>query len=92
MKRKEVREIQEDKKTLKTFNLDSKLYREFSAHCKKHGISMSKRIENFIRDEIGKIRLVELNVKTSDKIDKSKEFKNLNKDLKSEEHPIGKYC
>ncbi len=45
---------------LKTFNLDDKIYREFSEHCKKNGISMSKRVENFIRKEIDKMRLVSL--------------------------------
>ena len=41
--------------TLKTFNIDEEVYKEFSKHCKKHGISMSKKIENFIREEIEKI-------------------------------------
>lgn len=40
---------------LKTFNLDEQVYGEFSAYCKKHGISMSKKIEHFIRAEVKKI-------------------------------------
>lgn len=41
---------------LKTFNLDNDLYSTFSDYCKKNGISMSKRIENFIREEIEQIK------------------------------------
>lgn len=41
---------------LKTFNLDDVAYKEFSKYCKKNGISMSKKIENFIRDELDKLK------------------------------------
>ncbi len=41
---------------LKTFNLDEGVYKQFSAHCKKHGISMSKRVEHFIKEEVAKIK------------------------------------
>ena len=41
---------------LKTFNLDNKIYKEFSIYCKREGISMSKRIENFIKQELGRIK------------------------------------
>jgi flagella basal body P-ring formation protein FlgA len=41
---------------LKTFNLDEEIYRQFSQHCKEQGISMSKKIENFIKQEIAKIK------------------------------------
>ncbi len=54
-------------KSLKTFNLDDRVYGEFSEYCKKHGISMSKRIENFIKQELekikGGIKKIEANVK-----------------------------
>ncbi len=40
---------------IKTFNIDEEVYKQFSAHCKKNGVSMSKRVENFIRDEVLKI-------------------------------------
>ncbi len=40
---------------LKTFNIDEEAYRRFSEYCKKQGISMSKKIENFIKQEIEKI-------------------------------------
>jgi len=43
--------------TLKTFNLNEKVYKQFSKYCKKEGISMSKRIEKFIQQEIDKINL-----------------------------------
>jgi len=44
------------KKTLKTFNLDEQAYNQFSHHCKTNGISMSKKIENFIKEELLKIK------------------------------------
>ncbi|MBU0467036.1 MAG: hypothetical protein KKF39_05205 [Nanoarchaeota archaeon] len=40
---------------LKTFNLDEETYKEFSKHCKSNGISMSKKVENFIKQELEKI-------------------------------------
>ena len=63
---------------LKTFNLDDAVYKEFSKHCKENGISMSKRIENFIKGEVSKIKS---NVK-----DKKDE---IGLDL---EHSFKKYC
>jgi len=42
-------------KKLKTFNLDQTLYNQFSNHCKTNGISMSKKIENFIKQELEKL-------------------------------------
>jgi len=41
---------------LKTFNLDAEVYKEFSKHCKENGISMSKKIENFIKKELHLIK------------------------------------
>ena len=60
---------------LKTFNLDEEIYRTYSAYCRENGISMSKRVEMFIKDEVGKIN------------DKTKESKTLS----DEEHPMAKY-
>jgi len=40
---------------LKTFNLDEKSYKQFSKHCKENGISMSKKVENFIKEELKQI-------------------------------------
>ena len=61
---------------LKTFNLDEKIYGKFSKYCKKNGISMSKKIENFIEGEVKKIDSGNPNPK--DKI--------------LEEHLMVKYC
>ena len=40
---------------LKTFNLEGNVYDKFSRFCKGNGISMSKRVEGFIRQELDKI-------------------------------------
>ena len=78
---------------LKTFNLDKEVYEEFSKHCKEHGISMSKKVENFIKQEVSKIK-----AKKSDIGDFSLEIE---RDVKNpqpqspdgeREHPMGKYC
>jgi len=37
---------------LKTFNIDEKIYKQYSDHCKKSGISMSKQVEKFIEKEV----------------------------------------
>ena len=66
---------------LKTFNLDKDVYGEFSRHCKNNGISMSKKIENFIKEELVRMKV--------EKID-FKEAKSSEKKL--EHHPMGKYC
>lgn len=63
---------------IKTFNIDEEVYKQFSAHCKKHGVSMSKRVENFIRSEIIKI--------------KKPEVKTENVDKKNVVHTFSKYC
>jgi len=41
---------------LKTFNLNEEIYKEFSRYCKANGVSMSKKIENFIKQELTKIK------------------------------------
>jgi len=68
---------------LKTFNLNGQLYNEFSEYCKKHGIIMSKKIENFIRDELEYL-------KSGEKLQVKRFVKKI--DFESDEHPIGKYC
>ena len=50
-------------------------------HCKNNGISMSKKIENFIKEELMRMK--------GEKID-FKEAKSSEKKL--EHHPMGKYC
>lgn len=75
---------------LKTFNIDEQVYKEFSKHCKQQGISMSRRIENFLRDEVEKIKLP------------IGEMKDLGRERlhhaegqahkQTGEHPLSKYC
>lgn len=68
---------------LKTFNLDEGIYKEFSVYCKKHGISMSKKIENFIRAEMEYL-----------KSGQPSPMKKLSKDVRAVEieHFFKKYC
>lgn len=64
---------------IKTFNIDEEVYKQFSEHCKKHGVSMSKRVENFIRSEVTKIKgKTEVKTETADK--------------KPSVHTFSKYC
>lgn len=42
---------------LKTFNVDEEMYKKYSAHCKKQGISMSKQIEKFITQEVSRLEV-----------------------------------
>jgi hypothetical protein len=37
---------------LKTFNLDDATHKKYAEHCKREGISMSKKVENFIKKEL----------------------------------------
>ena len=39
---------------IKTFNIDETVYKQFSTYCKKNGINMSGRIENYIREELNR--------------------------------------
>jgi len=64
---------------LKTFNLDEEIYKVFSKYCKKEGISMSKKIENFIRAELERMQL---NVGV----------KHVKDAKKVKEHSFRKYC
>ena len=63
---------------IKTFNIDEETYKQFSNHCKEHGISMSKKIEKFIQKEIEQLKIPE-QPKTSI------QQNNLS-------HPLKKYC
>ena len=62
---------------LKTFNINEKIYKQFSKHCKEHGISMSKKIEKFIQKEIEQLNI-------------PKQLENPKK--QNEVHPLEKYC
>ncbi len=67
---------------LKTFNVDESAYRQFSVHCKKHGISMSRKIENFIKEEVVKIK---------DKMPVKKPGAD-KKEVPAGRHSFSKYC
>lgn len=74
---------------LKTFNIDNQIYNEFSQYCKKNGISMSKKVENFFKEEL-------MNIKLSMKSDaKETDNKKIGEKLQQDsqkEHPLSKYC
>ncbi len=69
---------------IKTFNIDEEVYKQFSTHCKKNGISMSKRVENFLKEEVSKInnKIAKKNI-----IDKPE-----NNKITSGHHSFSKYC
>jgi len=70
---------------LKTFNIEEEIYKVYSKHCKQNGISMSHRVENFMREEVHKIKkLSQKNITEMGKIAKEIE--------KVIEHPLKKYC
>lgn len=69
---------------IKTFNVDEEVYKQFSEHCKKHGISMSKRVENFLKEEVSKI-----NNKVKKNVDKSVVE---TKSISPGNHTFSKYC
>lgn len=81
---------------LKTFSLDEEVYKEFSKHCKKHGISMSRKIENFIRQETEKLRMIgkggvdfHLELEKDTKVVPRLPAPAARED---DEHPMGKFC
>jgi hypothetical protein len=65
---------------IKTFNLDDKIYKEFAKHCKKEGFSMSRKVENFIKGELGKLQ-------ASGKVSRK-----LKVSVPSSKHSFQKYC
>ncbi|MDO8508977.1 MAG: hypothetical protein Q7S27_04810 [Nanoarchaeota archaeon] len=72
-------------KSLKTFNLNGEIYREYSEYCRKHGISMSKKVENFIKQELEKFRGV--------RGDENKTIERKSGEFSGEiEHSFKKYC
>ena len=72
---------------LKTFNLDESIYKKYSSHCKKEGISMSKQIERFIGEEVIRIEQSKGRIIDSEVVKKSPSLKTL-----SSEHPMHKFC
>ena len=66
---------------IKTFNIDHETYKKFAEHCKQSGISMSKKVENFIRGEIDKIgKTVFQNERVNNPL------------VNQDEHSFKKYC
>ena len=74
---------------LKTFNIDEDIYKEFSKHCKKEGLSMSKKIERFISEEMDRINGGKKSAEFEDKL--GEERAEREKEL-MDEHPLSKYC
>ena len=71
---------------LKTFNIDGETYKEFSKHCKKNGISMSRKIENFIKEELE-------HIKSGGRVNVKRFTKVLGKDeMDVKEHSFKKFC
>lgn len=52
---------------LKTFNVDAEVYRKFSEHCKSEGMSMSKKVERFMKEELERLTLKSVSKKTNEK-------------------------
>jgi|GEM_PF-1337855 len=74
---------------LKTFNIDKQIYEEFSKHCKGQGISMSKKVENFIKNELEILKGFTLEVEKDTSVKKGLERpEEMNRKL----HPMGKFC
>lgn len=72
---------------LKTFNIDEAVYKNYSKHCKNHGISMSKQVEKFLQIELGKLKSGMKSI--------GKSVKKIEKTVAKElvmEHPLSKYC
>ncbi len=63
------------KMALKTFNIDAEVYKEFSDYCKGEGISMSKKVERFIRDEVERLNPKKVERKTEKNLVKISELK-----------------
>jgi|TARA_Y100000034_G_scaffold104986_1_gene131959 hypothetical protein len=73
---------------LKTFNIDHDVHKEFADHCKAHGISMSKRIENFIKLELQNLKQEQKPAAPS-----LPEHPPTTLSLpQPDDHPLGKYC
>lgn len=80
---------------IKTFNIDEILYKEFSKHCKKHGISMSRKVENFIRQETEKLKMGKDGVDFHLELEKDTRIRPQLPEpaaREDDEHPMGKFC
>ncbi len=76
---------------LKTFNLNEEIYKKFSEYCKKQGISMSKKVENFIRAELERLKIGINIIEKAEKVEKIETGKKVG-ELKNAEHSFKKYC
>jgi len=74
---------------LKTFNIDEKIYKQYSDHCKKSGISMSKQVEKFIESELESFKS-----KSSSSNSKAEHQQAAHETspANSHEHTFAKYC
>ncbi|HLC54316.1 MAG TPA: hypothetical protein VJK07_01670 [Candidatus Nanoarchaeia archaeon] len=70
---------------LKTFNLDEESYRKYSAHCKEHGISMSKQVDKFIAQEVAKVAKMPTSAVSESDL-------HTVRDLHKDPHSMIKYC
>jgi len=76
---------------LKTFNLDDKAYKAFAEYCKKEGISMSRKVDNFIRAELESMKAGAIK-KEHKEIGKEKVQEASTHILTAEQHSFSKYC
>ena len=72
---------------IKTFNIDESVYKQLSAYCKKNGVSMSRMVENFLRNEVSRLKL---KLNSSDK--KLVSEKNNHFSQETNHHSFSKYC
>ncbi|MDP1696025.1 MAG: hypothetical protein Q8L29_03865 [archaeon] len=78
---------------LKTFNVDADVYEKYSKHCKKNGVSMSRQVENFLRNEVEKLNSgVKINVAEVKEAVEVKKIKINSSEFKADAHPLSKYC
>lgn len=77
--------------TLKTFNLDDKAYKAFAEYCKKEGISMSRKVDNFIRAELENMKAGAIK-KEHKEVHKEKSIETNAHPISAEQHSFSKYC
>ena len=77
---------------LKTFNVDGEIYKQFSEHCKKHGVSMSRKVENFIREELERLKLGIRRLEKAENKTGNTSESSFEKPKEQKEHSFMKYC
>lgn len=73
---------------LKTFNLDDEIYKQYSKHCREHGISMSKQVEKFIGEQVSRLKNPQVQMT---EIGDKKSAEPARHETK-EKHPMSRYC